>query len=323
MENSRPEGSEAVESRPSETPGTETRDALFVSPRRDGRNACLAMLTYLLFYQITLRVPFDSAVVVALSTLVSLVVTLLCAVYAARALVSPSRLAVCLGITALLVLPSIVIPQFFLHSPTWAGWRTLGPAYGAYRHGLTDLVPGLRDMLLLLLAVSVGVLVSRLIREIKILLPLGIVLALMDVYVVFGGGLVTQAQQGSPTAQAAMKNLTVSLPAAQKTLRPNAAPIAVVGFADYLFIALFFACFLRFGIPARRTFAVLCVTLVAYMAYGSQTGTDLPALVPIAAVIILTNLRQFRYERSEGFALLYAGLLVAAILGGLFFFSHR
>ena len=323
MENSPTERAEPTESRPPGTPPPDFTDASSASPRRDRRNACLAFLTYLLFYQITLRVPFDSAVVVALSTLVSLVITLLCAVWAARALVLPSRLAVCLGVTGLLVLPSILIPQFFLRSPGWAGWRTLGPIYGAYRRGLTDLVPGLRDVLLLLLAVSLGVLVSRLIREIKILLPMGIVLALIDVYVVFGGGLVMQAQQGSPTAQAAMKNLTVSLPAAQKTIRPNAVPIAVVGFADYLFIALFFACFLRFGIPSRRTFAVLCVTLVAYMAYGSQTGTDLPALVPIAAVIILTNLRQFRYERSEGFALLYAGLIVAAILGGLFFFSHR
>ena len=96
-----------------------------------------------------------------------------------------------------------------------------------------------------------------------------------------------------------------------------------VGFADFLFIALFFACFQRFGIPSRRTFQVLGGVLAFYMLLVALTGLPLPALVPIAVVIIGMNLRQFRYERSEGFALLYAGLIVAAVAGGFYFFSHH
>ena len=139
-------------------------------------------------------------------------------------------------------------------------------------------------------------------------------LALVDFYVVFGGGLVTQAQQGSPMAQAAMKSLTVGLPTVQKNAA-NALPMPVVGFADYLFIALFFACFAKFGIPARRTFFVLAGVLSLYMLYVLATGTPLPALVPIAAVIISMNLRRFRYERAEAFALFYAALIILAVFG--------
>ena len=49
----------------------------------------------------------------------------------------------------------------------------------------------------------------------------------------------------------------------------------------------------------------------------------LPALVPIAVVVIGMNLRRFRYERSELFALLYAGIIVAVVVGGFYLVSHR
>jgi hypothetical protein len=95
-----------------------------------------------------------------------------------------------------------------------------------------------------------------------------------------------------------------------------------VGFADFMFIALFFACLARFHIPARRTFFVLYAVLAVYMVLTSYVET-LPALVPIAIVMIGMNLRRFRYSRSEVFALLYAGLIVVAVIGGLFFLSRR
>jgi hypothetical protein len=53
------------------------------------------------------------------------------------------------------------------------------------------------------------------------------------------------------------------------------------------------------------------------------TGISLPALVPIAVVVIGMNIRRFRYERSEAFALLYAGLIVAAVLAGRLILAKR
>ena len=89
----------------------------------------------------------------------------------------------------------------------------------------------------------------------------------------------------------------------------------VIGFADFLFIGLFFACFTQFKIASQKTMWVLIGFLTAYMIVVAVTATPLPALVPIAAVILGMNLKHFKYERSEAFALLYAGLIVVSVLG--------
>jgi hypothetical protein len=163
---------------------------------------------------------------------------------------------------------------------------------------------------------------SRLVRELKLLLPVAVVLALVDLYVVFGGGLVAQANQNRAPALQAMQSLTVSLTPRPSPNVRGPAPLAV-GFADFLFIALFFACFARFRVPARRTFVLLCSILCLYMAAVIVLRLDLPALVPIAIVVIGANWTAFRYSRDEAFAMLYAGLIVAGVLGTLAYMSRR
>ena len=289
--------------------------------RRSGLWTLGVGLGYLLFWQIVQRIPSGDGRLILATTLISLGITLLFTVCAARSLRSPLALGLCLGVAALLVLPSL-LPFMVRAFPQWAVWGTLAPFYKSYRRAY-HAVPGLDGLLLILLAVGLGVLVSRLVREFKILLPMAIALALVDLYVVFGGGLVTQAQSGkAPVAQAAMQALTVQLPTVQP--KTGAAPMQLaVGFADFLFIALFFACFARFEIPARKTFYVLCAVLMAYMVIVFLTNWALPALVPIAVVIIGMNLRRFRYERSEAFALLYAGLILAAVVAVFYFLNGR
>ncbi|HLK59155.1 MAG TPA: hypothetical protein VKU00_21515 [Chthonomonadaceae bacterium] len=288
--------------------------------RKEGLWALGIGLFYLLFWQIVPRIRNDSVVVILTTTLLSLAITLLFTVRTARALRSPLALGVCLTVSTMLVLPS-ALPTLVHAFPLWPIWGTLAPFYRSYRQAY-HAVPGLDGLLLILLAVSLGTLVSRLVREFKMLLPMAVVLALVDLYVVFGGGLVTQAQSGkSQVAQEAMKALTVQLPTAQP--KSGAAPLSLIGFADFLFIALFFACFTRFGIPSRNTFLVLCGLLMAYMLTVFLTNISLPALVPIAVVVISMNLRRFRYERSEAFALLYASLFLLALAGAFYFLSHK
>lgn len=279
-----------------------------------------AGLGYLALFVITQRIPFGQAAVVA-ATLISLALVLLFTVSAARALSVGRALRIWAPLAGLLSLPYVLMPILYARFPTWTGWPAAGEAFLRYQKVMAH-VPGLHGLMLILFAVCLGVWVSHLLREMKILLPIAIVLALMDLYVVFGGGLVTQAHTGkAPVAQAAMKSLTVPLSSHPKS---GAAPMQLsVGFADFLFIALFFACFTRFGIPARRTFLLLSAVLAIYLTVVYVFRIDLPALVPIAVVVVGTNLREFRYERSEAYALLYAGLIVAAALGGLFYFAHR
>jgi hypothetical protein len=312
----------------SETPGAtpstveEIAEARPVRDRR--RDALLAVgsgVAYMALFFITPRIPFGQSAVVA-ATLLSLGLTLLFTVASARALDRRPALALASLASGALALPYVLIPILATRFPDWGGWPAVGGAFIRYSRAMAHL-PGLHGLMLILLAVCLGVCLSRLLREMKILLPIALVLACVDLYVVFGGGLVTQANTGkAPVAQAAMKALTVQLP----TQHPvkGAAPIQLsVGFADFLFIALFFACLSRFGIPSAQTFGVLCAVLVCYLTVVYVKGIDLPALVPIAAVVVGMNLRQFRYERSEAFALLYAGLIVAAVLDGLLFLSHR
>ncbi len=288
--------------------------------RRDARIALGIAGLYLLFWQVSLRIPSGHIAIVMTTTLLSLLLVLAFTASVARALVPPRTLAANLLVVVPLALPSVLIPILGARFPLWAGWKAIGPFYVTYT-GLFRAVPGLHGLLLIWLAAAIGVWLSRLVRELKILLPIAVVLAVVDLYVVFGGGLVTQAQAGGHAAQQAMAALTVSLPTTHP--RGGAAPMQLaVGFADFLFIALFFACFARFGIPARRTFGVLCGVLAGYMLLVGSLSLALPALVPIALVVIGMNLPHFRYTRSEAFALLYAGLIVAVVAGGFYFFGR-
>lgn len=314
---------EATAGAPAEGADAAGDSALFEPVRVNVWTPVLLALAFVALYRITAWMPSEMTAV-ALSTIVALVLSLAFTVQSARAMRSKRAIAACLGVSALLVLPSVVVPVAASRFPTWSGWAAIGPRYGFYVH-LLRLVPGVQMLLLVWFAVSVGALVSLLVRETKILLPMAVALAMVDLYVVFGGGLVTQATsttKANQTAKVAMQSLTVRLPV--KRPASGAQPMNLsVGVADYLFIALFFACFTRFGIPWKRTFAVLAVTLAGYMMIVFFTQTDLPALVPIAVVVVGMNLKYFRYERSEAFALLYAGIIVTAVLGGMIFYSHR
>lgn len=282
--------------------------------------ACLAGLAYIALQLAVARLRLASPLLYAGISIVSLLVSLAFAVSLARSLRGTRSLVTALILTAVIVLPFMLLQVVPLVTPVQvvAASRVFRCYVAVFRA-----VPGLLGLLTIALAVEVGVLVSRLVREVKILLPIAVVLALVDLYVVFGGGMVAQANSGrSPAAQQAMQVLTVNL-----LPRPAAAPHAMqpvaAGFADYLFIALFFAAFARFGVPVRRTFLVLCGTLAVYMAAVIALRLDLPALLPIAAVVIGCHLDAFRYRRDEAFAMLYAGLLVAAILGAMTYFGRK
>ena len=282
------------------------------------------VLIYLFFWQLAIRSPFANPIFQTALSLFSLAMTLLIAVLFSRILRSKIEIGISLVLAAIVTLPMALIPLIppGLASPTLL--PLIGKVFYFYRD-LFRVIPGLQGLLLIWLAVSLGVLLSRLVREMKLLLPIAVVLALVDLYVVFGGGLVTQANTGkSVIAQQAMKSLTVPLTPRVKTKKGVAPPPQLaVGFADYLFTAVFFACFFRFSIPSRKTFIWLCGVLCGYLLIVQIFRVDLPALVPIAVVVIGRNLKQFRYEAQEKRDLLIAGCVVLVIMAGLLIASHR
>lgn len=269
----------------------------------------LAALAFLLFWQIAPRVRVDGVAMVLASTVVSLALVIWLTAHLALALRTVRSLVLSVLVSGGLVVP--LLTMFALRRPV-APWVYL------------VFVPGLPHLLTIWFAASIGAALSRLVRAANMIPPVAAVLALVDIWTVLLGGPVQQAMRSqTPAAQAVVRSLTVPLPAPESR-GPNAAPMMVVGFADFLFIAFFMAALHRFlgGLPAfRRTIWVLIVVLCAYMLVVFFTGWSLPALVPMAIVLIGMHWSAFHYERSEAFALLYAGFFIVAIAAGFWLFA--
>lgn len=291
-------------------------------PGMEGWYAIATALLYLVFFRVSTLLPFTVTSTIFV-TLASMVLMLVFTVRVARAMITPRVLALNFALAGEFALPLIGVPILFTLIPFWSGWPLVGPMYKQYM-GLLAHVMGLKELLVMWLAACVGVGISRVVKEMKLLLPAGVVLGLVDMLAVFSNvGVVNQAINGkSQLAQVAMTALTVKMPATHATT--GSPPLQLqIGFADFLFIALFFACFKRFRVSAWNTFVVLCAVLSLYMLIVAFTATALPALVPIAIVVIGMNLRQFRYDRSEAFALLYAALIVGAVIGAFWLVRHK
>lgn len=280
--------------------------------RSAGLGSVLLAVAYLGFWQIAPRLRTDSLPAILLSTVVSLALILWFTAEFARAIRAPRQLAWNALLAAAVIIPLRLLLLARHPSALWL-----------HAH-----LPGLLDLLLVWLAASLGALLSFVLRAANMIPPIAVVLALVDIWTVLLGGPVQQMMQsGHPTAKAVVQGMTVQLP----TPTVGAAPIpppAVVGFADFLFIAFFVAAICRFVSAPRiyvRMLVTVIVVLCAYMLIVLLNPYDwaLPALLPLALVMIALHWRHFHYSRSETFALLYAALFLAAIAAGFWFFGRQ
>jgi hypothetical protein len=269
-------------------------------------------LGYLLFWQITLRMRTDSLGAILTSTIIALGIILWFAARFARSFRTPTALVINSLVAAATIIPLQVAVVTGRPLYPWAWLVT---------------VPGLPHLLTVWLAASLGGLLSFLLRGANMIPPVAAVLALVDIWTVLLGGPVQQVMESeNRTARAITQVMTVPLPRpAPRGASPIPAPL-VVGFADFFFIAFFVAGISRF-VPEprvyRRMVAVLIGVLCGYMLVVFFTQWSLPALVPMAVVMLALHWRHFHYQRSEAFALLYAGLFIAVIAGAFWFFSRR
>lgn len=266
------------------------------------RAAAAACILYCVYWQAVRVVTADSIGIVIGSTLVSLVLTIWIAAEAGRALQSVGRI-----LQAVLLCGAVIGPM-----RVGVALGRMPPPWSWIAH-----VPALPDLFFIGFAAALGALVSRLLRGANMIPPVAAALGLVDIWTVLLNGPVHQVLANhSEAAQGVAKALTVALPAPAAS--SGAAPMTVVGFADYLFIAFFVSALTRFGEQPgtfRRNVVALSLALSAYMAVAMATNWALPALVPMAVVMIAVNWRRFHYERSELFALLYAALFIGLILG--------
>ncbi|MEP6756204.1 MAG: hypothetical protein ABJA67_11940 [Chthonomonadales bacterium] len=270
-------------------------------------------LLYLLFWQVAPRIHSVALGTVLLSTLISLALVILVAAETGRICVTTRT-----AVISLMISGGLILPLRFLVA---ANSKFTPLPWSLLLH-----VPGLPDLLFIWFAGSLGALLSRMLRSTNLIPPVAAVLALVDIWTVLLGGPVQKIMQSqNPAAQAVTRAMTVKLPAPSPPA--GAEPMSTqVGFADFLFVAFFSAAITRF-VGSRRVYLRMCwvmvVVLGLYMIVVFVFGWNLPALVPMSVVMLALHWRYFHYDRSEAFAMLYAGLFIAAIACGFWYFSRH
>ena len=165
---------------------------------------------------------------------------------------------------------------------------------------------------------ALGFLISGLIKDKNLLLPIAIVLATVDILAVFAPAGTVQQGLENPTIRPIFDMMAYQVPEAG-----TARPLAQMGPADPLFIAMFLYAVRKFKMRFKQTILWMIPALAAYLwivlAYGDRTlwGFSLgmlPALVPIGIVVAVVNAREFKMSKQEtmmtlGVATFCAGLI--------------
>jgi len=176
---------------------------------------------------------------------------------------------------------------------------------GSERTGL------LSDCALLFSALPLGRLISRGIRDPNLLVPIGAVAAVVDVWGVNLHGPVSQIMEKAPEAA---HRFVTHVPAFGPPQLGAPQFVAIIGLGDFVFLALFFACVHRFRLNFGG--AAICSAVLALVGLTiALLVLPMPGLPFIALGVLLPNVRHFHFERSEKFALLYGGLFLMVCLG--------
>ncbi len=168
---------------------------------------------------------------------------------------------------------------------------------------------------------GVGALLTSLLKDKNLLVPVSIFLAIFDIWLVFvPEGPVNQILRTNPQIPA---SVSLQVPnVASQSAGGFARAMAYVGPADLLFLAMFFVALFKFNMRTTQTLRAMIPVLVAYLLVVLLIGHveigpirlgALPALLPIGLVILLVNWREFKMTRDEAIAT----VLVAVISTGL------
>jgi hypothetical protein len=191
---------------------------------------------------------------------------------------------------------------------------------------LTGAGVGLSQVFTVLWSWSLGSLVARLLRDKNIVLPAAVVLATADVISVWAPVGPVRQFLSYEAGQKAFEAVAYQVPRVGQALESPLSPVAYVGPADFVFIAMFFGVIHRFGMRRKETLAWLVPTLAVYLAvvigFGEYTigGIPLatmPALLPVGLVVVWVNRKEFELSVSEkwltaGVVLVCVALLIVA-----------
>jgi len=272
----------------------------------------LAVGVYLLYRVGAPLVTFlgDGFLQVALSTLVFMA---LATWVVLRAAALPLRPVVSLAWTAVLLVLFIAVRL----SPAFVPALRQSPV-------AVETVLGISDTLMVLAASMLGLAVSHIIREPNILAPAALFAALADFAVV--SLWIPRVMEVAPQA---LSTVAVHVPQVGAKPTPTGLrPIGIIGPADFVFLAFYFACVWRFGMAAQATYIWMVIALAGYMFFQNVVGSltprfmdavdMLPGLVPMAVVLLIVNRKYFRFSREEKRAMAVVALLVVGIIAFAF-----
>lgn len=213
--------------------------------------------------------------------------------------------------------PKRAIVLMLMSAVAWVGMKYLGaPHRGWSKHHHQEMLwisAPLADLFLTASLAWLGGLIALIVREAKILLPIGVVAAIIDVV----GAMLPKGFTANMIAKHpnVVQSVSVSVPTVGSLY-----PMTIMGTGDALFLGFFFATVIRFGMNGRGsfwlTYALLTLSMLLVLAYGFPIG----ALMPMGIAMLTANFRYFKYSREETFAMLYAGVIVIA--GAVAFFAY-
>ena len=184
---------------------------------------------------------------------------------------------------------------------------------------LRPLLGAVSSLSFLFACIFCGRLLSLIVRERNILLPVAIMAGLADIFTVFFGPTGKTLEH----APKLVEKLSVGIPkagsAAGAAGGAGLSHIATAGLGDFIFLAFFFAAVWRFGLRSRTTFWTILIMMLLGM-LGVLLLPFVPALPLLPFIVLgflLANATAFKLSRQEKIntavvVVFVAGLLVAA-----------
>ena len=280
--------------------------------RRPAQTAGLALLAYLAFNLLLPLIPPPHhptlGLVIGL-VLLSTVAFMLLQLWLSQAVVNlRPRPLVCVGLS--LLLAALWLLDFvYLRHPQ----RLPVPVF-IFQIGL--------GLSITLGCTFLGILLSRIIREPNVLLPVALIAMPIDYLGAMTSiGFTNQIVHQHPSVVPA---ISIPVPAVGAAHHGGLHPIGFIGPGDALFMAFFFAVVLRLNMNVRGTFwwmyGLLTLTMLIVL---SPFGFNIAALVPMGLAVLIANFRYFKLKREEVFATIYAALLILTLVTGFYlYYSH-
>ena len=277
-----------------------------------GRTAALAVSAYIAFNLLLPLIPFHPhhlpLGIVFLLLVVPTSVFMLLQLWLSRALVGlRPGVGLSLAVAGLSVVAWLGV-LFFVHPHR--GW---GPSANITLALLRSLLLGFS---ITACCTFLGIALSRIVREINVLLPVALVAMPID----YIGAMTPIGFTQNAVAQHPEIVRAVSVPV------PTVGglhPIGFIGPGDTLFLAFFLAVVQRLSLNMRGSFWGMYVLLTLTMLIVLTTGANIAALVPMGLAVLIANGPAFKLQRSEVFATLYAAALVLVLVVAFYGYSHR